>query len=319
MRDATVLIVTYNSAAEIGRCLDAALRWCDDIIVVDNASTDGTVAAVSARPVRLIANPTNAGFAAAVNQGVRATEKPYILLLNPDAQLQSPMDPMALCLTDPTIAAAGGRLTGLDGRTQRGFLFRRFPSARVLAYEVLGINRLFPQNSVNWHYRCYGIDTDQSGEVDQPAGALLMFRRDVWEKLGGFDERFYPAWFEDVDFCKRLKDLGYRIRYVPSVSATHAGGHSVRNLPEASRVWYWYGNLLKYAAKHHSPNAFRGVCLALLVGSVLRMGAEIGIQRSFQPLVVYGRIIGLSFRGLLGGAHAEVFSAGRTGSRSFNS
>ena len=102
-----------------------------------------------------------------------------------------------------------------QNQVQAGFTLRRLPTPLVLAFEVLLINRLWPGNPANWHYRCYGFDYDEPGEVEQPAGAFLMFRRQVWEQLGGFDERFYPIWFEDVDFCKRIRDHGGRIYYDP--------------------------------------------------------------------------------------------------------
>src|SRR5882762_6303746 len=114
-----IVIVTYNSVAEIGLCLDA-LRDVQniDIVVVDNASSDGTVAEVQRCRFTLIANSQNKGFAAAVNQGVAATVAPFVLLLNPDARLQRGTESLAALLapfTDPKIAAAGGLLIGHDG------------------------------------------------------------------------------------------------------------------------------------------------------------------------------------------------------------
>ena len=80
--------------------------------------------------------------------------------------------------------------------------------------------------------------------VEQPAGAFFMFRRSGWEQLGGFDENFWPVWFEDVDFCARLRSAGFVLRYQPEARATHAGGHSVGRIPLGLRERYWYGSLL---------------------------------------------------------------------------
>jgi N-acetylglucosaminyl-diphospho-decaprenol L-rhamnosyltransferase len=271
MKRVAVVIVTYNSAAEIAGCLDAlrALEYLETV-VVDNASADSTRDEVTARGVRLLANPTNAGFAAAVNAGVRATTAPLVLLLNPDAHLQRGLDALVARFDDQDTGAAGGMLVDSAGHPQAGFMARNLPSAGTLILEVLGINRLWPGNPLNWHYRCKGLDPMQAALVEQPAGAFLMFPRAVWEKLGGFDERFWPIWFEDVDFCARVKAARLKTFYEPAAAAVHSGGHSITPLPPAARERYWYGSLLEYSAKHYRPNAFRAICLAVLVGAAGR-------------------------------------------------
>src|SRR6266567_5419421 len=211
MSSVGIVIVTYNSGEHIGECLDAALPAGARVIVVDNASHDETRAAVTGRGVRLIANHDNRGFAAAVNQGIRALDTPYILLLNPDSVLQTDLEPLRACCDRPGTAGAGGKLLDASGRIQAGFMFRRFPTPQALIFEALGLNRLWPHNPVNWHFRCLGFDFAREQPVDQPAGAFLMIRRDVWEKIGGFDERFHPLWFEDVDFAQRAAAAGYRM------------------------------------------------------------------------------------------------------------
>src|SRR6202012_5016754 len=248
MARVAIIIVTYNSAAEVGACLDA-LRGLGDVevLVIDNASADDTCGEVGRRGVSLIANSVNTGFAAAVNQGVRATSAPLVLLLNPDAHLVSSLDALVGCFDTAGTGAVGGMLVGADGKPQRGFMARNLPTATTLVFEVLGINRLWPGNTVNWHYRCLGHDPMTSGLVDQPAGAFLMFSRAAWDKIGGFDERFWPLWFEDVDFCNRLKAAGFCSYYNSATVAKHAGSHSIRALSLENRQKYWYGSLLKYA------------------------------------------------------------------------
>src|ERR1700733_1752184 len=250
-----IVIVTYNSAAEIGRCLDALAGLHEsevEILVVNNASADRTPEEVVARHsrgnLRLIANPENAGFAAALNQGVRASTAPLILSLNPDALLMRGLDAMAECQEQPGTGAVGGMLTGEDGAPQTGFMARNLPTPAALVFEVLGINRLWPRNPVNWHYRCLGLNPMKVSLVDQPAGAFLMFSRAAWETVGGFDERFRPIWFEDVDFCARIKAAGFRAYYHPAGLARHSGSHSIRPMPLENRERYWYGSLLEYAA-----------------------------------------------------------------------
>src|SRR3954464_4044021 len=173
MSRVAIIIVTHNSGTEIGRCLDALAATHStretETIVVDNASRDQTVAEVAARGVRFIANANNAGFAAAVNQGIRAGDAPLILVLNPDAHLVTACDALAALFTDPRTGAAGGMLIDVLGRPQTGFMARNLPTPAALIFEVLGINRLWPSNPVNWQYRCLGMDPMTPGPVEQPA------------------------------------------------------------------------------------------------------------------------------------------------------
>ena len=302
MRDVGIVIVSYNSAEEIGPCLDAAVTTGAQVIVVDNASEDETRAVVERRGVRLIANRSNAGFAAAVNQGALALGTPLLLLLNPDAVIQGGLEHLRQACTDPQTAAAGGLLVDHLEKPQTGFNLRRFPSAMALCFEALLINRVWPNNPVNWHYRCLDMDCSTAMEVEQPAGAFLMIRRDAWERLGGLDEDFYPLWFEDVDFLKRAKDKMYHIRYVPQAVAKHTGGHSIRKISLEFRQFYWYRSLLKYSAKHFPPGAEKAVCLAVIVGSLMRTVLGIPRQRSLKPIAVYGKVWKLAFRQLVFGA-----------------
>jgi N-acetylglucosaminyl-diphospho-decaprenol L-rhamnosyltransferase len=302
MKRAGVVIVTFNSGEVIGRCLDSCAGM--PVVVADNASADGTVAAVrSRRGVTLIENSTNRGFGAAVNQGVRALDTEFVLLLNPDAELVSPIEPLEDACERAGLAA--GRLVDAGGRTQTGFGVRRLPTPWTLAFEALGINRMLPWNPVNRRYRYLDGDLDVGTEVEQPAGAFLMFRRDVWRKVGGFDPRFYPIWFEDVDFCKRAREAGFRIEYVPQVVARHRGGHSVGKLEWGSREVYWYASLLRYACKHFRPNGLRGVSAAVALGSVLRAVTQMVARRSLEPLKVYAKVARLATPGLLSGRMRE--------------
>jgi len=302
MSDIGIIIVTYNSAAEIGACLDAALASGSDILVVDNASCDGTIAEVARRGVRFIPNPDNRGFAGAVNQGFAEIMNPYILLLNPDAVIESSLEPLRQACDLPASAGAGGRLVDSRGEAQAGFMVRRLPTPTALILEALLLNRIWPGNRVNRHYRCLDWDDSSRSIVEQPAGAFLMVRRAVWQELGGLDERFCPLWFEDVDFCRRIRDRGLSLYYVPEAVAKHTGGHSITTLPLEIRLNYWYRGLLRYSAKHFRPFAFRAVCLAVVTGSILRGIAESALQRSLKPMAAYGSVASLAGRSLFSGS-----------------
>lgn len=292
-------MVTHNSSTVIRECL-LALQDVEQIVVVDNGSTDNTVYdACSISGVRLIENKTNLGFAAAVNQGAVATTCPYLLILNPDAVLLDDLSP--LIGAAERCGASAGRLVSPDGTTQVGFTIRRFPTAWALAFEVLGLNVIWPTNPVNRSYRYLDRDLKVAGPVEQPAGAFLLIRRDVFEKLGGFDEGYYPVWFEDVDFCRRAIELGYRFWYESGVRARHTGAHSVRGIDPQFRARYWYGGLLRYAGKYLPRPQFRAVSMAVAAGAVLRMFVEPILKRSGKPSAAYGKIVRLALSCVLSG------------------
>jgi N-acetylglucosaminyl-diphospho-decaprenol L-rhamnosyltransferase len=288
-----IVVVTWNSADVIGDCLDACAQFGDvEVVVVDNASSDNTVDVVRSRPsVRLMANTQNRGFAAAVNQGVGALGCPAVLLLNPDAAPTTRLDSLARAVEAPGVGAAGGRLIDQAGQTQDGFNVRSFPTPLTLAFEVLGLNRLFPWNPVN---RSYRLRLSHEADVDQPAAAFLMVNREVWGAVGGLDEGFWPAWFEDVDFCLRLRLAGYRIRYVPEACATHVGGHSATYLSWESRQLFWYGSLLRYSGKHFRALGRRVVAGALMVACVPRALIGMMAESRLGATGVYSKVFRLA-------------------------
>jgi GT2 family glycosyltransferase len=295
MPEAGIVVVTYESGGEIGACLDAAAAATGaEIVVVDNASGDHTCREVTRRGVRLIANRENRGFAAAVNQGIQSLDTPLVLLLNPDARLETSLAALCQCFRDEHVAGACGKLVDAAGRPQVGFAVRSLPSPAALICEALLVNRLWPGNPINWHYRCLGFDFSEPADVEQPAGAFLMIRRAVWEELGGFDEQFYPLWFEDVDYCWRARERGYRMYYTPQAVAKHTGGHSLEKISLENRQVYWYRSLLRFAAKHNRSSTYRMICLAVFLGSFFRMFLGMATFRSLTPIAVYGKVMALA-------------------------
>ena len=284
-----VVVVAYNSSDVIERCLAACVNL--PVVVVDNASSDRTCELVGRWPaVRLIANTKNLGFAAAVNQGVAALDTELILLLNPDVELETPIDALETACAGQGAGLASGKLRDTQGLAQAGFTLRRFPTPLTLVFEILGINRLLPSNPLNRQYRCLDVDLSVASEADQPPGAFLMFRREVWHRLGGFDTQFYPIWFEDVDFCKRAREQGHKIQYVPQVTAKHQGGHSIAELDWGCRELCWYVSLLRYASKHFRPYAYRGVSAAVVLSTPFRTIIRMIQLRSARPIRVYAKV-----------------------------
>jgi GT2 family glycosyltransferase len=247
---------------------------------VDNASADDTVQRIEEfvawNPVCLIANEQNLGFGAAINQGAREATGDVLLVLNPDA-IAEPGAVAALlrCLETTKAAAVGGALLETDGQPARGFAFRRIPTLAPLLYEVLLVNRLWPGNPVNQRYRCLDADYSQQQEVEQPAGACLAVTRTAWDSVGGFDEQFFPVWFEDVDLCKRLHDLGLKIFYCPEARFRHSGAHSVGQLTFRDQQIFWYMNMLRYARKHFSKRQVFFLRSAIVKGMLLRSVAAL--------------------------------------------
>jgi GT2 family glycosyltransferase len=305
----SAVIVTYNSSAHIARCLDSLQGRVGEIVVVDNASADGTADIVRTRypSVKLVSPGSNLGFAGGANLGARQCSGNALLFLNPDTVCLDPLGPLEEALAgNGNIVAAAGRLVGPDGRTQTGFTVRRLPTASSLIFEILLLNRLFPHNPVNRRYRCLDLDLEHPQEVEQPAGACLAVRRERFEACGGFDEAFFPLWFDDVDLCQRLQNQGGSILFLPLVRVEHHGGHSLDSVTFCEKQIYWYRNMLYYVRKHFSWRT--GVVLrgALLLGMGLRSLGEIFGNRGEpnsprkERLRAYWQAAKLSFRGVAG-------------------
>ena len=277
MAKVCAIVVAYNSALHIGDCLEALCGqsgW--EILVVDNASTDNTLplARRFADKVQIVAEHQNLGFAGAVNQALRITSSDVVVILNPDA-VPSPgtLDCLAAAVANPEIGAAGGLLLDEHRKVQHGFVMRRFPTLIYMICETLLLNRLWPRNPWNRRYRCLDADYDRVQVVDQPAGAALAFRSEVWRAVGGFDQQFYPVWFEDVDFCRRISDRGWKLLYEPNAIFSHAGAHSVDKLSYSDRQLFWYSNLLRYFQKHHGRLETLMLRAAIFVGATIRAAA----------------------------------------------
>ena len=274
MHAGSVIIVTYNSAEHIASCLKALAdetRW--QIILIDNASVDSTIqrAREGGVNVRIVSNPANVGFAAALNQGAKMASGEVLLVLNPDVIITAgSLSKLAETLSQGGVGAATGMLVGLDGSPALGFNVRRFPTLGRMLAEVLLLNRLWKRNPLNREYRCLDFDHSALQEIEQPAGACLGVKRDVWESLGGFDEAFYPVWFEDVDFCRRLHLCGWKIIYCPAAVFIHSGGHSVNQLPFHERQVFWYRNMLHYFAKHYSHGETTILRFGVILGVIWR-------------------------------------------------
>ena len=158
-----------------------------------------------------------------MNQGFAALTTPYVLLLNPDAEVLEGLDALRAACDLAGFGGGGRQIVGRQGASADRFHGPAVTNAANLTLEVLLLNRALPNNPINRRYRGLHSNYNMRIPAEQPAGAFLMVRREVWQELGGFDESFFPLWFEDVDFCRRVHDRGYQLYYVPEAVARHRG------------------------------------------------------------------------------------------------
>ena len=258
MSSVSIIIVSYNTRDPLENCLrsiaDASPQL--ETVVVDNGSKDGSADLVRERfpKVRLIAKKRNLGFAGGCNAGAKISSGDYLLFLNSDCWIRpGSVEALSLFLDEnPQAAATAGRLVDPGGETQEGFNIRQLPSAWSIVADLLLLHRWFPANRISAGYRMADFDHADTVEVEQPAGACLMIRRERFEQLGGFDETYHPAWFEDVDLCRRLRDSGGRIFFNPGAVFEHLGGATMRRLDFRRFTRIYYRNQSVYIKKHFS-------------------------------------------------------------------
>ena len=250
----SILVVTWNNRGFLDRCLES-LPKDSEIIVVDNASTDGSADFVAETfpQVRLIRLDRNIGFGAAVNRAAAEATGTYLLLLNPDAEATPKALERLMEFLDEhiTCGAAAGRLLSMTEDWQKGFNVRRLPTYGTVTADLLLFKYVWPNNPLTLRADASDITDETSQAVEQPAAACLMVRRRAFDQIGGMDERFFPAWFEDVDLCRRILEAGWTIFFVPKANFRHVGGSSVGTLGVARVKRLYYQNLERYMAKHH--------------------------------------------------------------------
>ena len=234
----SILIVTYNSSSTIRVCLESVFQELQslrgEVIVVDNKSTDDTVSILdellAQNPtLKVELNRTNRGFAVGNNQALEMAGGQHILILNPDTILQKDVFKNLLVELekDSKTGVVAPQLQFPDGRIQK--TCRRFPKHMDVIYNVFGLSVLFPENRKLNGWKMGDFDHKARRKVDQPAGAALLIRGDLLRSLGGFDDNF-PMFFNDVDLCKRIRDAGYAIWYLPEYAIQHLGGASVKQV-----------------------------------------------------------------------------------------
>lgn len=249
----SAVVVRWRGGAEVHRCLASLVSHggphLAEVTLVDSGSGDRGAYRLAAHfpEVRLVRLARNEGFASAVNAGWESGQRhDAILLVNPDCVVPpgAVTSLTRFVASHPECAGAVPLLVGADGRSQHRWQLRHLPSAVRLALGSAG---------APWSEH----RPRSAAPVPQPAAACWLVRREAWDDLGGFDTRFRRAWWEDVDFCRRLGDSGHgRLWVVPEAEVRHIGGSSVNELRREEFLSIYFGNLAEYVRRHHSRNDF---------------------------------------------------------------
>jgi GT2 family glycosyltransferase len=252
--DCSVVIVNYHTDEVLAESLASLAKTAGgveaEVIVVDNG---GTLARGGFRErfprVRLLENPGNVGFARAANQGIRLARGRHVLCLNPDTVVHDgALAAMAGHLdAHPEVGAVGARLLESDGSLQ--YSCRRFPGYGTIFFGRYALlTRLFPENAGSRDYLYLDWDHGTVREVDWVSGACLMVRREVIDRVGAFDEGYF-LFVEDMDWCRRIRDAGWTVVYLPDAVVTHHIGASRGAVP-AWMVRARHRGMLRYVRKH---------------------------------------------------------------------
>ncbi len=287
MLDLGIVIVNWNTRDLLRECLKS-LEASDPsvtrrVVVVDNASSDASVAMVKAEfpTIEVIANPINGGFSQANNLGLRALgfdpacrttpDVPrYALLLNPDTVL--PPDALRRMIdrvdADPAIAIAGPRLVMPNGKLDLACR-RSFPTPEVSLWRMTGLSKLFPKSKRFGRYNMTYLDEHLETEVDCVVGAFMLVRREAIDRVGLLDEAFW-MYGEDIDWAFRIKQAGWKTLYYPMVTVLHVKRAASRQNPR-TRVEFQRASLIFYR-KHYAATTPRWLHLAVLIGLLLKGG-----------------------------------------------
>jgi hypothetical protein len=299
----SIIIVNWNAGSQLAEVVSSIEKYhhglVSSVVIVDNASTDDSLDRVETmqdlpfKPL-IIRNSKNCGFGKACNQGAQHAKSEYLLFLNPDAALYADTLPKALAfMQDPANSKVG--ICGVQLLDEAGHVSRscaRFPSAVGFAAHAVGLDRFSPRLG---HFMAEW-DHAQTRQVDQVIGAFFLVRRNLFEALHGFDERFF-VYFEEIDLSYRARQTGWRSVYLADAQAFHAGG-GTSNQVKARRLFYSLRSRLLYAFKHFSWMGAFAVLLATLLVEPLSRSALALMRRSWVGLKETWAAYGMLWRWL---------------------
>jgi GT2 family glycosyltransferase len=260
MIDLSIIIVNYNVKEFLQNLIHsiekASNNLSTEIIVVDNASTDGSVELIKSKfpSIILIENKSNLGFGKANNQGLKISNGNFILLLNPDTIVSEEtfLKMIEFFKNNPEAGLATPKILNPDGSLQLGCR-RSFPGPWTSFCKVTGLSNLLPNSRIFARYNLTYLPENQTNEVDAISGSFMMMKREVYEKVGGFDEQFF-MYGEDLDLCYRIQKAGFKVFYVHSTQIIHYKGESTKRSDiDELRVFY---EAMRVFVKKHLATSF---------------------------------------------------------------
>jgi len=268
-----------------------------EIIVVDNGSTDGSVQMVRQNfpDVCLIANEENRGFPAANNQGIDVADGRYILLLNPDTEVLDDALATMVAFADahPDTAIVGPQLVNPDGTVQSSR--RRLPTLLTAVFESTWLEPWAPRRLLD-HYRILDRPDDAIQDVDWVTGAAMLARREAVEEVGLLDEGFF-MYSEELDWCRRFREAGWRVVYLPTAQIVHHVGKSSEQVVAARHI-HFQTSKVRYFRKYHGAAIANGLRWFLLASYLWQIALEgtkwlLGHKRSLraQRIAAYRRVL----------------------------
>lgn len=257
----SVIIVTWNSEEDIEECLSSIYNPSYneselkiETIVVDNNSSDKSIEVIEnfiknyPNNVKLIKNPENAGYTKGCNQGMKIASGEFVLLLNPDTKIQDKalQKMVNFLLARNDIGAVAPQLLNKDNNIQ--YSCRKFPKYTDMFFEIGLLSSVFSKSKFFARWKMRYFSHEELSEVEQPMGAALMIKNDLLKRINHMDERFY-MFFNDIDTCKQISDLGYKIFFNPDAKIYHKTGKSIFK-DRARMIKSWNEDCLKYFRKN---------------------------------------------------------------------
>ena len=314
--DISIIIVSWNVRSLLEQCLRSIHRnqysafniqsapnpehriLNTEILIVDNASHDGTVEMLRAEfpAVRVIANSANLGFTRANNQALALAQGRYLFLLNPDTELRADalQKMFEYAEQNPRVGIIGPQLFYGDGSIQSSR--RRFPTRVTAFLESTILQQWFPQNRTLTQFYMRDTRDDETQPVDWINGSAMFVRRQVYDQVGGFDEAFF-MYSEELDWCRRAKNAGWQIVYLPSAQITHYEGKSSEQVV-AQRDIYFHSSKIRYYNKYHGvffAETLRTFLLATFAFQIARESVKwmLGHKRALraQRVKAYWRVV----------------------------
>jgi hypothetical protein len=282
--DVSICILNRNQRSLLKDCLASCFAELDrsklagQVIVVDNASTDGSPEMVSELfpEVNLICNKENVGFSSANNQGIRLSTGRYVLILNNDTVLLPGCLEIMVAFMDshPRVGVTGPKLLNPNGSVQHGY-HRALPTLAEPLLALFWLDRFWPGRLLAERARGIDESLEHPTPMEQIAGCSMMLRRQALESVGLFDESF-EYWYEDVELCHRFLKCGWEIYYLPRAQIIHYGGATIGKLEPSMRIPMHISGQLRYFRKHRGFFQYallKGVTIAGLVFRLVVVGS----------------------------------------------